>query len=178
MRSRWPLVIAALVAATVGARAGDDGSLLEALTDGQVCPAPDRCWPREVSRALHARDAEGVRLPARAASHLFLWVPPAAELEIDARSFSAALTVTLVAEDGRERSLHQDPPLPAEWRTTTLDLAPWAGQLVLLRFLPEARARGEDGDVTVRRLALRTRRTAASARQSSPPPSAPTSSST
>src|SRR5262245_15676514 len=164
MRSRWPLVIAALVAATVGAQAGDDRSLLEALKDGPVCPAPDQCWPREVSRALHAETAEGVRLPARVASNLFLRVPPAGQLEVDAKSLGAALTITVVAEDGRERVLHRDPPLPAGWRTTTLDLAPWEGQLVSLRFLPEASAAAEDPDVVLRRLTLRTRAAGAAAR--------------
>jgi arylsulfatase A-like enzyme len=92
---------------------------------------------------------------------------------MDVRTFGTALTVTLVAEDGRERVLHGDSLLPTEWRTISLGLAPWAGQLVLLRFLPEARPPGDYPDLIVRRLALRTRPSDASASRSAPPSERP-----
>jgi len=158
MRLAWLIAVAALTAGR--ADAGDDGRLLAALADSPVCPAVDRCWPSQVSRRLHRPTGNvegGVWLPGRAVSTLHLRVPPTANLEVEFFAMGAALVVVAEAEDGAQRVLYREAGPAAGRRTLALDLAPWAGQIVGLRFQAEPDGSDPQSGVTVSRVRLRER---------------------
>jgi len=152
------LAAVSLLARSVHAQAGGDGDLRSALADSEVCPGAARCLSLEVSRRLHRSGEDGgtIRLPVGAASNLYLQVPPAASLDLEFATTGTTLAIT-AGTDVEERVLGRYDGAVEGWRSVTLDLTPWAGEIVRLRFQPESRGTGPVPSADVRRLVLRHR---------------------
>jgi choline-sulfatase len=109
-----------------------------------------------VSRALHrpAEGGRGVRLPARAATAVYLRVPQSGRLDLEWRAADATLSIAVDAEDGTDQVLRRGDDPAGGSRSVSLDLTRWARQLVRLRLRPEPLGASIARDVTVERLML------------------------
>jgi hypothetical protein len=153
--SAWLLVVLALLARSAKAQAGGDRDLLASLANAEICPAGAHCLPFQTSRQVHRSqgDAGTVMLPVGAMSNVYLRVPPAASLDLEFASSDSSLAVT-AGTDADERVLLRDGSLVEEGRRVTLDLAPWGGDIIRLRFRPQAGGTSPAPSASIRRPVL------------------------